>query len=372
MARNEYYVGPVSGDDSTGDGLAHGTAWKTVSKALSTISKDATDGDRINICDEGTDTLSASLPLSTYGNHTSRFAGLILEGYTSVAGDGGIFHINGGGYASMDESTYDYISFINGKFTNWGVANRCCTLDDFITFLNIEFDGTGGSYRVLGLGTSCRVQGCKIHNMSDTSGLCIYGSSSNHILNNYIQAPANPALRVYDRSVVYGNIFLNSRVSSECVELRNAANASVINNSMICSVAGTGQAIGNYGTGDANSDMAISNNYIEGWSGTGGAGISTEATVSIGQVTNNYYHNCTDVEDIAGEIRYAKKGPTTLANSGLVDWANGDWRPTKDLVGKSETTQFLTTGTTRSVDVGAVQRARGVIGGPNAQAGRLR
>tara|TARA_B100000745_G_scaffold296963_1_gene243136 strand:+ start:7188 stop:8333 length:1146 start_codon:yes stop_codon:yes gene_type:complete len=377
--RNEYYVRPVNGNDSTGDGLSHATAWLTTVHAMETITIDLTDGDRINICDEGTDTLTGILPFSTYGSHTNNAAGIVFEGYTATAGDGGIFTIDGNGYPITPNLTDgDFITFQNGKITNWGQWGFACQIDDYCFFVNMEFDGTKSGTncsKALSLGSYCHITGCKFHNLSDTSAGCIYVNTGGHIVNNYIEASANPVVRLYTGLFVTGNIIINSRSSaSECIEFRNGREGSVRNNTLIRNGGGTGQAIGVYHT-DAiySSQLSVINNYIEGYSGVGAKGVYVTSGAGNNYVSNNYYHNCTTAEDLSGSAIYERKGPTILSpDSGLIDWANGDFRPVKALIGEAETSQFLTTGTTRSVDVGAVQRARGAIGGPNMQAGRAR
>ena len=375
--RNEYYVRPVNGNDSTGDGLSHATAWLTTSHALGTIAIDTTDGDRINVCDEGTETLTAAMPFSTYGGHSSRNAGLTIEGYTATAGDGGLFSFDCGGYGFVSATSQDYIVIQNGKFTNWGYGNLCFYLDDYCSFVNLEFDATipsgNNSYRCIVAGSVTNIIGCKFHNFYDTSGVCIQCSSSSRIINNHIDTSSHAALRIYNAVLVYGNLILNGRYNGECIELRNGYGSRIINNSLISSASSTAQGIGANDAGLDSSLILIMNNYIEGFIGVGGAGISFNSDYGPNWVTNNYVYNCTDPDDSMGELFTTRNDPTiVVSDPGLMDWANGDWRPTKALIGKSETTEFLPSGTASSLDIGAIQHPRGVIGGPSLQAGRSR
>lgn len=378
--RNEYYVRPVNGDDSSGDGLSHATAWKTTAHALSTISIDTTDGDRINICDEGTETLSNYLPFTTYGQHSSKNAGLILEGYTSTIGDGGIFSINCGGYGVTGNlSAYDYISFINGKVTNWAFSVWCFQLDDVNTFINMEIDGTrsgNNSYKVISCGSYCEMRDCKIHNLYSTSGISVSFGSGSHVVNNYIEAPANPSLRLYNAAYCTGNVIINSRYGavSEIIELRNGYTTSIANNTLVHTGGGTGQAIGLYHTGVGYSTIIrIYNNYIEGYSGVGAKGIYLTTDTGNNYVSNNYFYNCTTAEEFEGEVVYEGKGPTILSSPGLVKVSFDDYRPRFALTGKSQTGDFVPAGAKSARDIGALQRNRGVGSrATSLQAGRVR
>lgn len=385
--RNEYYVRPVNGNDSTGDGLSHATAWKTTAHALDTITKDATDGDRINICDEGTDTLTATLPLADYmgpqPGFSTAMAGVIFEGYTSTAGDGGIFSIDGNGYSITGVMNYhDFISFINGKFTNWGQSNWCLQIDDYCNLINVEFDGTRSGTnctKAVSFGSYCKIYGCKFHNMSSYSAATCSASTGAHWVFNYFDIPAQPSVRVYNSCMVYGNIIINSRTgTSECIDLRNGRNSTIQNNTLIYyGSTGTGQAIGLYHSNEAYStNITIQNNYIEGYNGVGAYGINFTGG-DQNYVSSNYYYNCTNTETFpANTLKYDRVGPTVLSDPGLVNEASGDFRPRKVLVGKAEyyaNAAFLTAGTKQAVDIGAIQRVRGVGSrATSLQAGRVR
>ena len=89
MAKSEYYVDPLNGSDTTGDGLSDGTAWQTVQNALNSITKNTTDGDRINVKDTADDVLTAPLQFGAIGSYSLTY-GLLIEGYSTNAGDGGV------------------------------------------------------------------------------------------------------------------------------------------------------------------------------------------------------------------------------------------------------------------------------------------
>ena len=95
MALTNYFVDPAAGSDDTGDGSI-GTPWASVQHALDSITRDATNGDQVNIKSGTADVLAATLDLTTYGTPTAT-APLVLRGYTSAANDGGVGVLSGGG-----------------------------------------------------------------------------------------------------------------------------------------------------------------------------------------------------------------------------------------------------------------------------------
>ena len=96
-AYSEWYTG-TGGNDTTGDGTSHATRWLTVQHALDNM----TTGQRNRLNCTGSETLSATLNLTTYGS-PGFGTELLLQGYTSTAGDGGIFAINGGTSSIFNE-----------------------------------------------------------------------------------------------------------------------------------------------------------------------------------------------------------------------------------------------------------------------------
>ena len=78
----DYFVRPTNGDNSN-DGLSHANAWQTTQYALDNITRNTSSGDRINVCSEATDDITATLDSSTYGSSASLAAPLIIQGYTA-------------------------------------------------------------------------------------------------------------------------------------------------------------------------------------------------------------------------------------------------------------------------------------------------
>ena len=159
-AATEYYVDPTNGNDTTGDGSV-GTPWATVQKALNTITQDTTNGDRINLRDTSDDVLSSALSFATYGTPNVDYP-LIIQGYTTSAGDGGIGGISGGGsVAIIDSTSIDAVILIDLHLHNCGSA-VVVRLDNWGTIYNCEVDNTTGD------GIECDqylISNCYVHNV---------------------------------------------------------------------------------------------------------------------------------------------------------------------------------------------------------------
>jgi len=81
-----YYVDDATGNDSNA-GTSEGAAWKTISKALSTVAA----GDLVNIKNTNDYTITTALAATVSG--TVAAGPVVLRGYTSTPGDGGRFKV---------------------------------------------------------------------------------------------------------------------------------------------------------------------------------------------------------------------------------------------------------------------------------------
>ena len=373
MARSEYYVRPTNGDD-TNAGTSHAEAWLTVQHALDTITVDTTDGDRINICDESTLTISSLLDPTTFGNPGR--PGLIFQGYTSVSGDGGIFHIDADSNKVIEQSTYDYISFIDGKISNWPSSTLAIRLDAKCNLINMEFDGLGIATKAVWLGTGGFIQGCKFHDFNTGYADTVRVGGCYMFINNFVEVYSeNVGLRVSYNSTIIGNMFLMTHANASWGVMTSSANLCLIaNNTFLANTPCNGAGV--YLSGTTSSGCTIINNYFEGFSDSGYGIYSTATQNMCLLLSNNYYYNNTDNESIAADTVRVINAPVTLSASGVMNnaWVSGDLdlSPAKELINNALVTQFAAGDTVHSKDVGAVQRAKGVIGGPNMQAGRAR
>jgi len=316
MAKSEYYVDPSGGNDTTGDGTI-GTPWKTVQKALDSITRNTTDGDRINVKDTADDVLSAELDFSTYGANSLNYA-LLIQGYTSTAGDGGIGGISGGGTTAIISTQRSYIAFKDMHLHNTG-SN--VILNIYRSSLdNCEFNNSSSTGNIVEV-SQAAVINCYFH---DTDGSAVAGGSC-VIFGCYFKAGAT-----YEMDTCI-NATAASLVASRCIlSIDGATNgiggvailAQILNNSIL-SDGGTGTGIDSESGGWGASYI---NNVVEGFSGTGGVGITNTPSRDVYSWSNNSVYNCaTDSsnEDEAyilygneslGSSPFAKSGSDTRAN----------------------------------------------------------
>ncbi len=117
-APTNWYCDPTL-TSNTGDGTSYADRWgrasdNVVQYAIDNATADATDGVRINV-KSGTPNASGDLAATLdLGSHTtSEAAPLIIQGYDTVAEDGGIGEIDGGASYGCFAAAEDYIDVID-------------------------------------------------------------------------------------------------------------------------------------------------------------------------------------------------------------------------------------------------------------------
>lgn len=314
-APNEYYVDPLNGDDTTGDGLSDGTAWKTFAKAVSTISRDATNGDRINVKDSATDTLSSAQSIAGSGP-----APWIIQGYTATAGDGGIGVLSGGGSVGiLSNATGNGVIIRDMELTNTGAAD-IVILDDFCRFENVYFHNTTGD--AVDCDIHCVVANCRFENIGGVGvrafdGI-VFGSYFGNGTNDFTDAiNFSSGTNVYRGA--YFCIF-NLDGTSNGISDSGSAGFHAAHNSFFTS--GTGSALDL--TTDAGAGIAIIlNNLFEGWNI--GVDLSAATTQSLTILAGNAgFDNVTDFDDgdTVVNIDNESLGATPFAKSGAATYAN--------------------------------------------------
>lgn len=314
---NEYYVDPsIAGDSGAG---TSGDPYGDLQYALDNITRDSTDGDRINIKAGTDEVLSAALDMTTYGSPSDP-GRLTLQGYTTTAGDGG--------QGSIDCNSNSFFSAVN--------LNG-------IELIDLEIYGSG-SADIIHLANDCAVIRCEVHetsgkgvdvsqrsrvshsNIYDIGGVgitlgiyCVADANylKNGPTNNFSSAISMPG----QIGVVSRNIISVSGSSNGIVA--NADEKNEVRNNNILSSSGTGAGI------DMNNQeigLCLSN-LIEGFSGVGGVGIVTAANEKTILLENNAaYNNTTNYSlsgvtlitasdnEALGASPFAKSGSDTFAN----------------------------------------------------------
>ena len=262
MARNEYYVDPGSGNDTTGDGSS-GTPWATVQKAMTDGTVDAAGGMRINVKAGTADVLTAAL---TVPASMTFLAPCMVEGYTTTAGDGGIGEIDGDAtYAIVSNTSAEGLSFVNMKLGNVG-ANNIVSIDRFCMLAACELHGSTGTTNAAfrsNLG-NCAMVGCHLHNIAGFGAYSINTVDGNYFKNgtNDFAGCVALALAGFPTSVT-NNIFSLDGTSVGVDLTEGGYMTSVYGNTFFDS-GGSGKAIEASGNGAIIS--SIYNNYIEGFS----------------------------------------------------------------------------------------------------------
>lgn len=312
MAISQYYVSPASGNDTTGDGSI-GTPWATVQKALNTITRNATDGDQINLQTGGTDTLGAALSYVTYGTPTAT-APLIIRGYTSAADDGGIGVISGAGSYAILAGNNDYIHLLDLRLTNVG-GNVAVALRHHCSIQGCEIDT--GTSRGIDTSGAVIVDRCYIHDFSSFGVYDIGGAliSHSHIAacGSYLIALSGPMGRAH-RNIL-------KPATAVTAILLNAPGAEAVGNS-ISGSSGTAKGIE---AAASLTRLVCTNNIVQGFSGAGGVGISVPSTCVLAQYHSNAAYNNTTNYSVAAKFLGVTGNNDTLAADPFVDAANGDF-----------------------------------------------
>ena len=322
-APTNIFVDPSINAD-TGAGTL-GDPYGDLQYALDTMTRDAANGDQINIKAGTAEVLSAVLSFASYGVPAAA-APLILRGYTSAANDGGVGEVN-----------CDGSNFIDGRFF------RTTHL------INLHIYAGAASGEIIQLGIDCTVQNCEVNNAQ--GGGIYFHSSANRAIGNNIYDVGGMGIHYNNsRGIIVNNFLKNGPTynmvnaivinSANNVIARNvisitgdtngiADNAfddgSSITNNSILSSSGTGKGI----TIDSSSTEAlvIINNVVEGFSGTGGVGILASSTGEFShRISNNAVFNCTtnytlgdnnvltSDNEVLGSTPFAKSGADTFAN----------------------------------------------------------
>ena len=124
---------------------------------------------------------------------------------------------------------------------------------------------------------------------------------------------------------------------------------------------GTGEGISaNFSTDVA---ASIQNNFVEGFSGTGGNGIEIGSASSVSVYGHNkFYNNATD-EDLSGDIILNLGNNDVLDSSPLTDPGSDDFTADTLLKALSYPSSFKGASTGQFLDVGAAQREEPAGGG---------
>ena len=322
-ALTNYYVDPAINANS-GAGTI-GDPYGDLQYALDTITRDATNGDQINVKAGTDEVLTGVLSFASYGT-PSLTAPLVIRGYTTAANDGGRGVIDGNGGACV------------------------ASLRD-LHLIDMEFKN-GGSSNLVTLGAQGSITDCKV---SDTSGIGINAANSFNFVIRCEITDCGTGIGTSSSSRIYGCYLKAGSIRNFTIAINNSSSAiDIIRNIISLGTSGTGisspssgarrnfvannsiLANGSDGFGidivnAARAEAAIYlNNIVEGFTGSGGASFNFRtatipATMFEGNASYNsatHYLNMGDAEKIYNGIDNETLSASPFVKSGSDTFAN--------------------------------------------------
>lgn len=341
--------------------------WRSVQGALDLITRDATNGDQINVKAGTAQVLSASLSLTTYGT-PSALAQLVIRGYTTAANDGGCGEIDCGGSTLISPNTLSFIALIDLELHTMG-NNHGIYLGDYcsITHCHIHMGASSpsGKYAVL-LGKHSLIIGSFLPAYGTGVAAEAAAAEGSSIIWNYIISHNIGALAYGSGPNVkcIGNIIVAPGASNG---ISNGPRGITIHNIVMASSGNTGYGI-KPSTGASYGTICI-NNIVANFSGAGGIGIYVEGKTHM--LAANAYYNCTTNLRVDAYAHYDLSGEmdVQLTADPFTDATNGDFSLTAAakaaLAGKGWPTSYLgaAEGTVPNITIGAIQQALATGGG---------
>ena len=304
MAITEIYVDPSinanSGDGSIGNpygDLQHAFNSETLATTGSQIT-------RFNIKSGTDEVMAADLVWTSFGTPNDSDRPVMIEGYTSTAGDGGRGSIDANN-GFIDVSGHDYVTLSNldiiGDHDDYLVHldNNCAIHNCYI-----EQQGNRGAVYLDG---NCTVTDSIIRSVGPGtySQNCLDGNSAGkkYLFNCFVEYNGT-GMAVYRYDTIDSVIVCNGL--SYGLNISNGH--SCIGNIFYSSAAGTKAAIEIDATVP---HVIVANNYVEGWSHSFGRCVDDNIDKPDGYTSlNNYYFNCTATTD----------GSLVQYNNHLADW----------------------------------------------------
>lgn len=315
MAITHSYVDYGAGNDTTGDGTV-ATPWKTIQKALDTLTRNTTDGNQINVKAGTAHVNAAALDLTTFvaGGALSATAPLILRGYTAAANDGGIGEIDCGG-AAMFAAGNSFLILVHLKIHNGAAGGNIVVAGSNLTMLGCEIvKGTSNATYGIYASENVCVAGCWVHGAISNA----IRISSGVIANNYIADFTNRGVWPQNTCSIVGNVMTSG--SANFVVISTGAAYLIERNVMYATSAATTSAIS---ISTSTGPFAIANNIICGFSGAGGTGVGYANGHIIG--FNAFWNNTANYA--ASDQTWIDKTAfdVALGADPFTDAANGDF-----------------------------------------------
>lgn len=307
-APSKFWVDADNGDNGN-TGLSYAQAWADTQHFLDNATKDTTHGTKL--LHAGSETVTSALDFSTFGA-MSRSAPLTIEAVTDTEGDGGASSISGGGTTGIfDDTTLDYLCIKGMELHNTG-SNKIINLDNFIRLVGCYLhDGAG-----VALDTEGYIYGCRFANMTGDMLEMFWGQVFGNLFENGTNK-CNVAVTRNQSSenmlMISGNLF-NLDSTSNAIEMDDSV---VVVGNDIFSAGGTGSGI--LQRGSTSEVVAILNNYIEGFSGSGGVGLDLSSGADVWFYGGNRFYNNATNKNIVGDIHCTVAADEILSGSAFVN-----------------------------------------------------
>lgn len=341
--------------------------WRSIQGALDLITRDAINGDQINLKSGTAQVNQAALSLTTYGTPTDP-APLIIKGYTTAANDGGKGEIDGGGLILFASSSIGPVYLTNLVMHTFGNNNFISFGGGVITNCEIHKGASSPSSKTVIVGINIEVIGCYLHDLgtSMTATSC-FGAAYNRVYNDYRGIAAGNAAGGY----VFRNLVVGC-VDAGILLTEDAKYCEF--NTVYCAAGATGKGINVVTASGLYGRYIVLNNLVAGYSGAGGKGINIEAAARVGLYGHNAFYNCATNLSNGGYIVDDLGNDATLAGDPFTDAANGDFSLKTGVAGAIDGAYpgawpWLAT-TVDHADIGAVQNGAGAGGGRPAYGDR--
>ena len=347
MAITHKYV-DFSGGSDLDDGDSDGDAYGTIQKAIDEI--DGAAGNQINVKSNAAHvTPDGGNPydLSGLSVSTSQNNPLIISGYTSTPGDGGIGEIDGDNkianiftnapshFFLKDLKIHGCTSYMTFFSAFWGIFR--CEITDV--------GASGGAY--WDPGSIGIVYGCHVH----TDGLAsptdaIKVGYYSYVAHNYVHDVTGDGIYLDGNMAVCTNNLLHS-IDAHGIN-SNSNEMHMINNNTV-----VGQSAADDIGIDLNATdivMAVGN-IVKDWI----KGINSDSGGIVLYHGYNHLHNNTDDEDYSGSVLHDLENNEVL-NPDFTDVDGEDYSVGSSAKAKSYPTTFKGSSTNTFIDTGAAQR----------------
>ena len=347
MAITHKYV-DFSGGSDLDDGDSDGDAYGTIQRAIDEI--DGAAGNQINVKSNAahvTPEGGNSYDLSGLSVSTSQNNPLIISGYTSTPGDGGIGEIDG-----ADEIAKIFINAPSHFFLKDLKIHNC-------TSYMVSFSSFWGMFRcelrdVGPYGGSCWdpgsigiVYGCHIHDIEQGGAthalrLGYYAYASN----NYVHDVSGHGIWADGNMIVLTNNLVHTTGENGIDSASNEMH--IINNNTV-----VGEDIaGKYGLDLNATDIVMAvGNIVKDWD----IGINNDSGGIVLYHGYNHLHGNTPGEDYSGSVLHDLEN-NEVDNPDFTDVDGGDFSVGSSAKAKSYPTEFKGSSTNTFIDTGAAQR----------------